>query len=181
VDALFKKLIKSKNYAFATPSEIATVLQPVSAIHVPNPISQADEERDLTPWLGNEMQTEAYTKLYALLPKINKCEDNRLQKDWRYLQVSNHFYYMSTKYFSDGNRAFVNPYSSPYEAFINYMNILSDFSLRLNASVPENNTEVELANLSSLIDQKDDKILKLENELRKLRSRRTTSRKKESI
>ncbi len=181
VDALFKKLIKSKNYTFATPSEIATVLQPVSAIHVPNPISQADEERDLTPWLGNEMQTEAYTKLYALLPKINKCEDNRLQKDWRYLQVSNHFYYMSTKYFSDGNRAFVNPYSSPYEAFINYMNILSDFSLRLNASVPENNTEVELANLSSLIDQKDDKILKLENELRKLRSRRTTSRKKESI
>lgn len=164
------RVIKSKSLKFVTPSEAIKELQPVSAIHVPTPISWADEERDLTPWLGNEMQNEAFKKLYALLPKINQCKDEKLQKDWRYLQVSDHFYYMSTKFFSGGEaHAYFNPYETPYEAFINYMNVLSDFSLRLNASVPESNLEQELANLTRIIEKKDQKIKRLEKQL-KLRS-----------
>jgi alpha-amylase len=139
------QVIKHSGFRFATPAEISEHLQPVSAIHVPNPISWADEERDLTAWLGNEMQQEAFNKLYALAPKMARCTDARLQKDWCYLQTSDHLYYMSTKYFSDGAvHSYFNPYESPYEAFINYMNVLSDFSIRLNAAVPENNTEMEL-------------------------------------
>lgn len=165
--AVFKK----SNFKFATPSELTDQLQPVSAIHVPIPISWADEERDLTAWLGNEMQQEAFNKLYTLLPKIARCNDERLLKDWCYLQTSDHLYYMSTKYFSDGSvHAYFNPYETPYEAFINYMNVLSDFTIRINAAVPESNTEMELSNLSALIEQKELKIQKLEAEIKKMRS-----------
>ncbi|MBS2097794.1 glycoside hydrolase family 57 protein [Carboxylicivirga linearis] len=161
------KIIKNKALQFVTPSEAIKELQPVSAVHVPNPISWADEERDLTAWLGNEMQNEAFEKLYSLLPKIRQCEDEKLLKDWRYLQVSDHFYYMSTKFFSDGEvHAYFNPYETPYEAFINYMNVLSDFTLRLNSAVPESNLEQELANLSRIIEKKEKKIKKLEKQLK---------------
>ena len=161
------KIIKNKALKFVTPSEAIKELQPVSAVHVPNPISWADEERDLTAWLGNEMQNEAFEKLYSLLPKIRQCEDEKLLKDWRYLQVSDHFYYMSTKFFSDGEvHAYFNPYETPYEAFINYMNVLSDFTLRLNSAIPESNLEQELANLSRIIEKKEKKIKKLEKQLK---------------
>jgi len=161
------KIIKNKALQFVTPSEAIKELQPVSAVHVPNPISWADEERDLTAWLGNEMQNEAFEKLYSLLPKIRQCNDEKLLKDWRYLQVSDHFYYMSTKFFSDGEvHAYFNPYETPYEAFINYMNVLSDFTLRLNSAIPESNLEQELANLSRIIEKKEKKIKKLEKQLK---------------
>ncbi len=91
-----------------------------------------------------------------------------------FLQTSDHLYYMCTKYFSDGAvHTYFNPYETPYEAFINYMNVLSDFSIRLHASVPENNQDVELANLSSLIEKKDEKILKLEAEIKKMREKKS--------
>nr|WP_321453460.1 glycoside hydrolase family 57 protein [uncultured Carboxylicivirga sp.] len=167
LEDLPKEIIKSKSLQFVTPSEAIEKLQPVSAVHVPQPISWADEERDLTAWLGNEMQQEAFEKLYSLLPKINQCEDVKLLKDWQYLQVSDHFYYMSTKFFSDGEvHAYFNPYETPYEAFINYMNVLSDFTLRLNAEVPESGYEQELARLSGIIEKKDKKIKKLEKQLK---------------
>jgi len=86
---------------------------------------------------------------------------------------------MSTKYFSDGAvHTYFNPYETPYEAFINYMNVLSDFTLRLNASVPESNIEKELSNLASLLEQKDEKIIKLESEIQKMRARKSTTPKK---
>ena len=155
---------------FITPSEAVKKLQPVSAIHVPYPTSWADEERDLTAWLGNEMQNEAFNKLYSLLPKIKKCTVDDLLKDWDYLQVSDHFYYMSTKFFSDGEvHAYFNPYETPYEAFMNYMNVLSDFALRLNAAVPESTVEQELATLSAVLNEKEKKLEKLEAELKRLR------------
>nr|WP_319401366.1 glycoside hydrolase family 57 protein [uncultured Carboxylicivirga sp.] len=167
LEGLPKEIIKSKSLQFVTPSEAIEKLQPVSAVHVPQPISWADEERDLTAWLGNEMQQEAFEKLYSLLPKINQCEDVKLLKDWQYLQVSDHFYYMSTKFFSDGEvHAYFNPYETPYEAFINYMNVLSDFTLRLNAEVPESGYEQELARLTGIIEKKDKKIKKLETQLK---------------
>jgi alpha-amylase len=162
--------LKTKGLGFTTPSEAVKDLQPVSAIHVPNPTSWADEERDLTAWLGNEMQNEAFDKLYSLLPKINKCEVDDILTDWKYLQTSDHFYYMSTKFFSDGEvHAYFNPYETPYEAFMNYMNVLSDFTLRLNAAVPENTVEQELATLSSVLKEKEEKLKKLETELNRLR------------
>ncbi|MCF8364172.1 MAG: alpha-amylase [Bacteroidales bacterium] len=126
------KILKKTNFKFSTPSELSKRLQPVSAIHVPHPISWADEERDLTAWLGNEMQDEAFDKLYSLESKVNKCKNAEILGDWRRLQNSDHFYYMCTKWFSDGDvHKYFNPYNSPYEAFINYMNVLSDFIIRV--------------------------------------------------
>jgi alpha-amylase len=179
LEHLPSETLKNSKYKFITPSEASEKLQPVAAIHVQTPISWADEERDLTAWLGNEMQQEAVNKLYTLKPKIDRCTDERLLKNWQYLQTSDHFYYMSTKYFSDGAvHAYFNPYETPYEAFINYMNILSDFTIRLNAAVPENYREMEISNLSSLLNQKEDKIMKLEDEIKKLRASKGSEKKK---
>ena len=173
--------LKKKSITFELPSNVAEKLQPVAAINVPYPISWADEERDLTAWLGNEMQQEAFDKLYSLLPKINQIRDRKLLTDWTYLQCSDHFYYMCTKFFSDGDvHAYFNPYETPYEAFINYMNILSDFSMRLNAEVPENNYDKEIANLSLIIEEKDKKIQKLEDEIKNLRTQKSTVKKTET-
>jgi alpha-amylase len=130
--ALPEKVLQEKDLQFRTPAEVAKELQPVSAIHVPHPISWADEERDLTAWLGNELQDEAFDKLYALEDKVQQCNDKKIEDDWHYLQSSDHFYYMCTKWFSDGAvHHYFNPYKSPYEAFINYMNVISDFILRV--------------------------------------------------
>ena len=169
LEALPGQIIKNKNLKFATPTEVVAELQPVSAVHVPHPISWADEERDLTAWLGNGMQKEAFGKLYNLSKRMEKCVDREMKKDWNYLQVSDHFYYMSTKYFSDGEvHSYFNPFSSPYEAFINYMNVLSDFKIRLNSYVPENETENEIAALNKIIAEKEEKIKKLEANIHRL-------------
>lgn len=126
-------VLKNSDFSFATPSELRKSLKPVSAITVPSPISWADEERDLTAWLGNDLQDEAFDKLYDLESKINTIDDAKIHKDWLYLQASDHFYYMCTKWFSDGDvHSYFNPYGSPYDAFINYMNVISDFSIRVN-------------------------------------------------
>ena len=120
------------DFEFMTPSDVVELYQPISTINVPYPISWADEERDLTAWLGNELQQEAFEKLYELSGMISQCTDPVLLKDWQYLQTSDHFYYMSTKYYSDGDvHAYFNPYDSPYEAFMNYMNVLNDFTIQL--------------------------------------------------
>ena len=131
--ALPAQVLKTGKFQFATPSELGEKLQPVSAIQVPFPISWADEERDLTAWMGNEMQDEAVDKLYALEPKVKSCNNSEITSDWYKLQNSDHFYYMCTKWFSDGDvHKYFNPYNSPYEAFINYMNVLSDFEIRVD-------------------------------------------------
>jgi alpha-amylase len=137
--ALPRQVMALSNYKFDTPSGIAAKIQPISAVSVPVPISWADEERDLTAWLGNDLQNEAIESLYALLPRFKGCASPELKKDWINLQSSDHFYYMCTKWFSDGDvHNYFNPYSTPYEAFINYMNVLSDFIARLASSKPEN-------------------------------------------
>ncbi|HOD88867.1 MAG TPA: glycoside hydrolase family 57 protein [Bacteroidales bacterium] len=130
--ALPDAVFRYSNYSFSTPSEIVENAEPVAKIHVPYPISWADEERDLTAWLGNELQDEAFNNLYSLYDKVKEINDPEIWKDWLYLQTSDHFYYMCTKWFSDGDvHKYFNPYESPYEAFVNYMNILSDFIIRL--------------------------------------------------
>lgn len=130
--SLPEKVFSLTNFSFATPREIGDALQPVSPIQVPTPISWADEERDLTAWLGNDMQDEAFDKLYDLEDRVNACNSEQINKDWQYLQTSDHFYYMCTKWFSDGDvHSYFNPYGTPYDAFINYMNVLSDFIIRV--------------------------------------------------
>ncbi len=131
--ALPERVFSHSNFKFATPKELGEKLQPVSSIHVPTPISWADAERDLTAWLGNELQDEAFDKLYALEQKVKHCTDQQIHTDWLYLQTSDHFYYMCTKFFSDGDvHKYFNPYGTPYDAFINFMNVLSDFIIRVN-------------------------------------------------
>ncbi|NLA15922.1 MAG: polysaccharide deacetylase family protein [Bacteroidales bacterium] len=114
-----------------TPSHAAEKHQPIAPLSVPYAISWADEERDVSAWQGNEMQQEAFNNLYALEDRVRQSRDPDLQRDYRRLQASDHFYYMCTKLFTDGDvHQYFNPYDSPYEAFINYMNVLSDLTLR---------------------------------------------------
>ena len=156
--------LNDKNYVFTTPSKAANDLQPVSAIHVPTPTSWVDEERDVAAWLGNELQNEAVDKLYALSDLAAKCDDPSLLKDWQYLQSSDHFYYMSTKFFSNGvNRAYQSPYQTPYDAFMNYMNVLTDFTERLHKAVPTDSNET--AQLKATIKKQNETISALEKQL----------------
>ena len=130
--ALPEALLKTGELEFATVSEASKKLQPVAVLHSPYAMSWADEERDVTAWLGNDLQNEAFQKLYALAPKVKKAKSKDMEFVWRFMQNSDHFYYMATKWFSDGDvHSYFNPYDSAYEAFINYMNVLADFEIEL--------------------------------------------------
>jgi alpha-amylase len=123
-------------FAFNTPTEVVKKHKPVAEIDVPETISWADEERDVTAWLGNELQQDAFNKLYEQYEKLSLINDVALWNDFGHLQESDHFYYMCTKFFSDGEvHKYFNPYDTPYEAFINYMNVLSDFIIRVNDEI----------------------------------------------
>ncbi len=140
--ALPGQVFANSKYTFNTPSELSEKMQPVAEIHVPFPISWADEERDLTAWLGNELQDDAFKHLYELEYIVKNTADEDIQLDWKYLQTSDHFYYMCTKWFSDGDvHKYFNPYNTPYEAYINYMNVLSDFIIRIKDQHPVNYVE----------------------------------------
>lgn len=137
--ALPAMLISDGSLEFTTPSQAARGIKPVASLGVHDPISWADEERDLSAWLGNELQQEAYSKLYGLTEKLGIIDDPQLWSDFGHLQESDHLYYMCTKFFSDGeiHKRF-SPYDTPYEAFINYMNVLSDFIIRTNYAEQQN-------------------------------------------
>ncbi len=126
-------VIRSGEFNFVTPSQAARRHEAVDELSAPEAISWADEERDTSAWLGNELQKEAFSKLYGLVEKLSIIDDAVLWNDFGHLQESDHFYYMCTKFFSDGDvHKYFNPYETPYEAFINYMNVLSDFMIRIN-------------------------------------------------
>ena len=163
-------ILRKTPFRFMTPSEIAEDLQPVAAISVSTPISWADEERDITAWNGNELQVAALDKLYQLAGRINECGDDQIKKDWDYLQSSDHFYYMATKFFSDGSvHAYFNPYETPYDAFMNYMNVLSDFEIRLSRCIPGINDQFEISKLNSLVREKELIIDGMKLEMERLR------------
>ena len=123
-------------FEFVTPTQAAKKHNPVGDLDVFDPISWADEERDVTAWLGNELQNDAFNKLYDQTEKLGLLNDEALWADFGHLQESDHFYYMCTKFFSDGAvHKYFNPYDTPYEAFINYMNVLSDFILRVDDAI----------------------------------------------
>ena len=136
--ALPDAVVKDKEMEFVTPARAAAKHKSVADLSVMQPISWADEERDVTAWLGNELQQDAYNKLYGLQEKLSILNDASLWADYGHLQESDHLYYMCTKFFSDGeiHKRF-NPYDTPYEAFINYMNVLSDFIIRVNNAMAE--------------------------------------------
>lgn len=120
-------------FEFVRPSALLEKKIPVDSLSVSEPLTWADTERDLSAWLGNDLQREALNYLYSLEKKILKCRNKRLLETWRQLQTSDHFYYMCTKWFNDGDvHKYFNPYDTPYDAYINYMNILRDLEIRLN-------------------------------------------------
>ncbi len=129
---------KDGTFQFATPAEVSKSCKAVSDIDIPETISWADEERDVTAWLGNELQQDAFNKLYAQYEKVSLINKDDIWNDYGHLQESDHFYYMCTKFFSDGEvHKYFNPYDTPYEAYINYMNVLSDFIIRVNEEMSQ--------------------------------------------
>ena len=116
---------------FSTPSEIFDKLDSVGEFDAPSSISWADTERDLSAWVGNAMQSNALIELYKLEGPIKAANDPKLLEDWRKLTTSDHFYYMCTKYFADGDvHKYFNPYQSPYDSYINFMNVLDHLRTR---------------------------------------------------
>ena len=140
LEHLPEELLKYKNVKFATPSEVARKHKPVAELDVNHFVSWADVERDLSAWLGNELQQSAAKDLYAIEEKVLKTKDKKLIDDWRRLQTSDHFYYMCIKWFADGDvHKYFNPYDTPYDAFITFMNILQDLNIRADKILQNNN------------------------------------------
>jgi alpha-amylase len=134
--ALPKAVLAQGDMEFETVSKAAAKHQPVSVLHCPHVMSWADEERDITAWLGNELQNEAFSKLYAMKDSIKSLKNADFDYVWNFMQTSDHFYYMATKWLSDGDvHSYFNPYGSSYEAFINYMNVLSDFQIEVEKAL----------------------------------------------
>ncbi len=138
LDALPEKVLNTGKNDFLTVSEAIQRYPSVGEVDVPHMISWADTERDLSAWLGNSMQANALHDLYALGDAVLSSGDEQLIDDWRKLQTSDHFYYMCTKWFADGDvHKYFNPYESPYDAYINYMNILDSIRGRLAATTTQ--------------------------------------------
>jgi alpha-amylase len=128
------KWLANTDNTFYTVSEAIAAHQPAGEVSMPHTVTWADTERDLTAWLGNNMQQEALRHLYAMEDDIMRTGDVELIGDWRRLQTSDHVYYMCTKWFSDGDvHAYFSPYESPYDAFLYFMNALRDVRYRLMA------------------------------------------------
>lgn len=132
LEHLPKEWLKTEGHTFMTTSEVIDAFEPVDRVDMPQTVTWADTERDLTAWLGNGMQTSSIQGLYDLQDKVLGTNDLTLIDDWRKLQTSDHFYYMCTKYFNDGDvHAYFSPYNTPYEGYMNFMNAYRDMLSRL--------------------------------------------------
>ena len=159
---------KERGIGFQTPSEVIKTHKSVSAVDVPYPMSWTDEERDISCWLGNVMQREAFNKLYSIGERVILCNDKHLRQDWDYLQASNNFRFMTTK----NNAVSMDRgiYESPYDAFTNYMNILGDFLQRVNWALPLDIDTEELNAFQTTIRNQDKKIQSLEKQVARLKA-----------
>lgn len=138
IKKLPEEILKHPDNGFVTPSEAIRKHKPVAELDVPSLVSWADVERDLSAWTGNSMQQSALQQVYSMEQAIKNSGDAQLLEDWRRMQVSDHYYYMCTKWFADGDvHKYFNPYDSPYDGFIAFMNILSDIKERLKKSAEE--------------------------------------------
>lgn len=141
--ALPEVILKHPDNNFKTPSGVIDTYKIRGDIDVPHVLTWADTERDLSAWMGNGMQNAALNMLYELEHEVKKQGDEKLLEDWRRLQTSDHFYYMCTKWSADGDvHAYFNPYESPYDAYITYMNVLKDIRLRLGAREDSTHKEI---------------------------------------
>lgn len=159
-----------KGIDFWTPTEAVTKLKAVDELSVMYPISWADEARDTSAWLGNQLQNEAFNKLYSVAERVRLCDDRRLKQDWNYLQASDHFFYMSTKRRADGElHSRFSPYDTPFQAFTNYMNVLSDFIVRVEEQYPLTIENEELNSLLTTIRNQAREIETLNKEVTSMR------------
>lgn len=151
---------------FITPSEAVKTLKPVAELSIVHPISWADEARDTSAWLGNQLQNEAFRKLYSVAERVRLADNRQLKQDWGRLQASDHLFYMSTKHMADGAmHAAFSPYETPYQAFTNYMNVLSDFIVRVEEQYPMSIENEELNSLLTTIRNQAREIETLNKEL----------------
>lgn len=157
---------KAKGISFSTPTEIVTKLKSIDMLDIQYPVSWTDEERDISPWLGNVLQREAFNKLYSVAERVYLCTDRRIKQDWYYLQASNNFRFMTTK--DSGVTVNRGIYDSPYDAFTNYMNIFGDFISRVNSLYPVDMDNEELGSLLTTIKNQGEEIVQLTNEVSKL-------------
>lgn len=165
------RFANEKGISMLTPSESVKKFEPVDELTIPSPISWADEARDISAWKGNDLQAQALEKLYGLTERVNLCDDRRILQDWKYLQGADHFYYMSTKNLEDGAaHALFSPYDSPYAAFMNYMNVLADFIVRVEEQFPEEIENEELNSLLLTIRNQASEIDSLQKEVAHLRN-----------
>ncbi len=156
---------------FWTPSEVVSKCKAVDTLEVLHPISWADEARDISAWLGNKLQNEAFQKLYSVSERVRLCSDRRLKQDWQYLQGSDNFFYMSTKHMADGAaHAMFSPYETPFEAFTNYMNVLADFIVRVEEQYPLSIENEELNSLLTTIRNQATEIEALNKEVTSMRN-----------
>ena len=177
---------KDRGITFSTPSEICKKIKSVGEVNVPDTLSWVDEERDVSSWLGNPMQREAFNKLYSVADRVRIANDPRINQDWDYLQASNNFRFMTTKPSNVGLDRGI--YSSPFDAFTNYMNILGYFINRVNDLYPADVDNDQLEGLLTTIKNQDEeiemkdkeivrlqaKIEKIEKEVEKLRGEKAT-------
>ena len=160
---------KEKGITFSTPTEICMKMNSVGNLDVPDTLSWVDEERDISCWLGNPMQREAFNKLYSIADRVRIANDPRINQDWDYLQASNNFRFMTTKPSNVGLDRGI--YSSPFDAFTNYMNILGDFINRVNALYPEEIDNDELNSLLTTIKNQGDEIEMKDKEIDRLKAK----------
>ena len=160
--------LRQRGITFSTPSEICDNVKSVGPLMVEYPTTWVDEERDLSPWLGNVMQQEALEKLYSVADRVRIAGDKRLLQDWDYLQASNNLRFISTKASSYGGYRGI--YSSPYDAFTNYMNILGDFITRVNNLYPLEIENDELNSLLTTIKNQGDELAIRDKEIAKLKN-----------
>lgn len=160
---------KQRGISFSTPSEICETMPSVGVLDVPDTLSWTDEERDVSSWLGNPMQREAFNKLYSVADRVRIADDPRINQDWDYLQASNNFRQMTTKPSQVGIDRGI--YASPFDAFTNYMNILGDFIARVNSLYPESVDNDELASLLTTIKNQDEEIEMKNKEIIRLQTK----------
>lgn len=162
---------RQKGITFSTPSEVCGRMNSVGDLFVPDTLSWVDEERDVSCWLGNPMQREAFDKLYSIADRVRIANDPRINQDWDYLQASNNFRFMTTKPSNVGLDRGI--YNSPFDAFTNYMNILGDFINRVNSLYPEEIDNDQLDSLLTTIKNQGDEIQVKDNEIVRLKTRLT--------
>lgn len=163
------KFAQAKGITFSTPSEICRNVKSVAALDVPDALSWVDEERDVSSWLGNPMQREAFEKLYSVAERVRIADDPRINQDWDYLQASNNFRFMTTKPSNVGLDRGI--YSGAFDAFTNYMNILGDFITRINDRYSTDIDNEQLNSLLTTIKNEGEEIAMKDKEIARLQAK----------